>query len=1177
MKKFFCLLALFVLVLSSGSAADPQPATPFHPDAKGFVHDWLLGGPFPSYWVDSLPQGFNEDFLVKLGGEANASPWLDLKDEAVFKADWGKLVAGVGSVNEWGWRETRKLPVTWRHLYSDKSSILLNKMFLPVDDHIVSYAFCYIDAPAAMKVKFRVGSDDDHKLYLNGTLLGQANSSQGIVPDNFIYPADLVPGLNRVMLKIVDRTGDYGFCLAVSDDNDKPLPQLDLYIAHPGRNLLQDRNGLTGVDAWNRGFYAAFDFGMKNLFTGPATLKFQVGTPLPGNFKLQLALLNGSRNILAKEYSLQANPAQPMSWSLPVNLPAGALTVRVTVTDPTGKTLAVLEKSQLVYDLNKIKADLIKLQHELERQTAEDFPSVRKTTAELRQRLAAAQRRRTELYAQIENKYAAQRAQLKSQPAPVDAAMSPNATPRLTTCLNGDLWQVAKVTGSEPPQPGPAWRPCTLPTTCYNPYFRSWRLPIQLLDAKNPYGNYKPAPGWDDYKLNDLLYAQTPLWFRREFTIDASTPDLAYAFVSENICGRLQVYVNGNFCGEHRGDVGLISIPLPGLKPGLNRLDLRIAEDPATMLLPPFGWGPRGDLYLQQTAAVHVADIEVKTSWRQARLDVSAVIKNTASTPARIRLEQYCVLNDRIKYRLPALSGTVAPKHSAAFTNSGIWLEAEPWGIGGQYGNPTLYRMVSDLYVNDQLVDRRMDRFGFREFWIAGTDFFLNGKRIILQGDVGQQDLEQRKSNAVLFSLLRADGINIVRNHDGAYYSPEFLRSCDELGMLAYVQSYPVLHDRAVTDAMKTNGSKLVIPYDAWLKHPLHQFNLENYARWTRMLRNHPSVVIAATDNEIFTQAWDHLSQEDFNIRNDRLGAFYEKYVKSLNPALVMTRDGDEGTWGWGKWTENPPCDTANYHYPDYNINETVKNWQTLYKFRPAVFGETLYCTYFEGGRWVGPTPDRVAKKAAQIRNVAAIYRQLEIPCSIYMGPGPDGFALLDNSGKGNPWGITLSMLDDFNRTGTIPKPVSRYPWAKIAWPSLSGPGIKPPAASIKIDYNGTNMINWFDPAAPTHIRNAVNNAYRDTLLPQPQLARTETAECLIELDPALAGAVVIARSADGLSEPVSVMADSRGTAWLQLPRPGKYVLECGKINRIVDIPAPTAYATRPGFGEIPRYKLNAN
>jgi beta-galactosidase/beta-glucuronidase len=156
---------------------------------------------------------------------------------------------------------------------------------------------------------------------------------------------------------------------------------------------------------------------------------------------------------------------------------------------------------------------------------------------------------------------------------------------------------------------------------------------------------------------------------------------------------------------------------------------------------------------------VKVESAVAKSSWRDAKLSVSSVLENRSSAMAKVLLDQYCVLDGGVKYRLPSQKTELAPGAKTTLKTEGVWTEAKPWGIGGKYGEPVLYELVSDLYVDGKLVDRLVEPFGFREFWIAGSDFYLNGKRIILHGDVGfgsgAFSLHNKKVCEVVFPLLR--------------------------------------------------------------------------------------------------------------------------------------------------------------------------------------------------------------------------------------------------------------------------------------------------------------------------------------------------------------------------------------------------------------------------------------
>jgi len=297
--------------------------------------------------------------------------------------------------------------------------------------------------------------------------------------------------------------------------------------------------------------------------------------------------------------------------------------------------------------------------------------------------------------------------------------------------------------------------------------------------------------------------------------------------------------------------------------------------------------------------------------------------------------------------------------------------------------------------------------------------------------------------------------------------------------------------------------------------------------------------------------------------------------VKSLDPALVLTRDGDLGTWGADeRWHESPPCDTANYHYPDYNLETWVYDWQRTYGWRPAVFGETIYSAYSAFDNWVGALPDRVAARALKVRRIASLYRELGIPGQIYMGLAGDGFIVRDDSGKGNPQGITESEYKLWQKTGKRPRgqAADQFPWFRIPWPALSGLGHRPIArrACGHGWWWGHDAINVYDARYPSHVRNAVNDAYRDSLLPQPPLCVGTDAEAMVL---AASEADVWADSPDGTRR-IGVRADRRGRAWFRGIDPGKWTFTDGRRTADAELKPRGAEVVRPGFGEMQTLRL---
>jgi len=1170
MIKLSCVIAVIMTV------AWPLHAETYRLNKQGFITDWLIRGPYPNYQTDTSAatggMGFDTDFLVKSGGETQAVPRIGTPEKVEFVADFSKLVAGLAATNEWGSRQTAAVNVDWQplHLKPGENTVTLDKKFGQYDDYIVIYAACTVYSPNEQQIKVRVGSDDDNKVWLNGQLIGSANSSQGIIPDNFIYAAKLKKGLNRLLVKVVDRTGGFGFCLGLSDDKNVPLNNAVIYLDSPAERLIDQNADLKSILDWDNGYFLATK-STKEIMTGAQRLDFVIGTPEAGNYQLQARLkINGSPN---QEINTTFNGERfelKHDWQLKKS---GTAVLEISISD--SKRTKQLRAEFPVYDAAELKKQNQELENEIAAVPAE-IKKLTESKAKTAAELATLKKQKELLLNEIEAVYATQRqAKAKEQGESAKSVALPftiQAPLRKTINLNGDQWQLTAAEKADGaltqynPVPEAKSFPALMPFICFDKYFRSWFLPVSQVDPHNPYGAIRTLPGWEKFQWDDV-FSSGRVWLSKEVTLDFSPSEYAVQFCADNIFGRARIYINGHFAAEYRGVIGPVNLPLPTPAQGKNRIDI-FYEEPnkaGIPVIPSLKWGIRGNVELLFTAPVYTDLAIVRTSWRKNEISVETTISNRTAKPTTVRIAQYAVLNGKIRKQLPEKTVETPAGKMVTVNTTAPWSDPELWGIGDRCGSPVLYQLITDLYEGDKLVDRQTTEFGFREVWVAGTDLFLNGKRIILQGDVGVASaLSARKYMNVLFPLLRAEGINTIRNHDSSYWNPDFFRVCDRLGMYAYANMYPVLHEGKPE-------VKAYIPYEQWLQHPYHQINQDNYRNWLKMVYNHPSVLVLSTDNEIFTQAWDRADQQSFNERNDRLGAWYGRFVKQLAPEYIHTRNGDVGTWGWdNKWHEDPPCETANYHYPNFDLQKCLVNWQTTFKFRPLIYGETLFCAYFIDNKWVPPSPELVAKRAQTLREIVPLYRQWEVPGQIYMGLSSDGFIKYDNTGKGNPFGITAAMIQ--NKAVPFMK---SYPKPPVEWPAQSGPGVKDLCADASCTPFGATAINWFDPRFPSHIRTEVNDAYRNGLLPMPPLRADPGAECTVTLASGQANAAVSVRSAEHLSgQELVSLTDSHGKAYFELPRPGKYQFSAGNVTQEATISGMAGYAATPGFKHVPQITL---
>ena len=81
-------------------------------------------------------------------------------------------------------------------------------------------------SPAAQPARLELGSDDDVKVWLNGKLVHRNAVGRGLTLGEDQVAVTLQEGWNTLMLKIVNRGGDWGFACTVRDPNGEPMQGL---------------------------------------------------------------------------------------------------------------------------------------------------------------------------------------------------------------------------------------------------------------------------------------------------------------------------------------------------------------------------------------------------------------------------------------------------------------------------------------------------------------------------------------------------------------------------------------------------------------------------------------------------------------------------------------------------------------------------------------------------------------------------------------------------------------------------------------------------------------------------------------------------------------------------------------------------------------------------------------
>jgi hypothetical protein len=175
---------------------------------NGSIPAWLVAGPFGS---NTNHSGLQQDFLTAKGGEATAV---------------GEEGPAGGSENS---------PLHWKLAFSDGDGMMNFHEALAISRYAprTAYAFCQLQSAAEKKVVFAIRHNEGCRLWLNGELIVDRPDRGGPDPVTRNYPATLKAGANRLLCKVEQVAGDWGFHLAVRDDQKKAAPGVSATLNTP--------------------------------------------------------------------------------------------------------------------------------------------------------------------------------------------------------------------------------------------------------------------------------------------------------------------------------------------------------------------------------------------------------------------------------------------------------------------------------------------------------------------------------------------------------------------------------------------------------------------------------------------------------------------------------------------------------------------------------------------------------------------------------------------------------------------------------------------------------------------------------------------------------------------------------------------------------------------------------
>jgi beta-galactosidase len=333
-------------------------------------------------------------------------------------------------------------------------------------------------------------------------------------------------------------------------------------------------------------------------------------------------------------------------------------------------------------------------------------------------------------------------------------------------------------------------------------------------------------------------------WYRRTLNIPEADRGKQFYLDIDGAMSYSMVWCNGRFVGGWPYGYTSYRLDLtPYLRPGAdNVLAIRLDNPPDSSR-----WYPGGGIYrnvwLVKTAPVNidqwgttVTTPEVSADAAKAAIQVAVVNRSARVAAVAVRTEFF--FDGKSVGATETASQKIAPDSRQMFAGSATLRSPALWSPE----TPALYRAVTSVVADGQLVDRYETTFGVRTIAFTADDgFHLNGRRVQIKGVCLHHDLgalgaafNLRAAERQL-QMMKEMGANALRlTHNPA--APELLGLCDRMGILVIAEAFDCWKR-----GKKPNDYSIL--FDDW-----HDKDLRALVRRDR---NHPSVILWSIGNEL--------------------------------------------------------------------------------------------------------------------------------------------------------------------------------------------------------------------------------------------------------------------------------------------------------------------------------------
>lgn len=337
----------------------------------------------------------------------------------------------------------------------------------------------------------------------------------------------------------------------------------------------------------------------------------------------------------------------------------------------------------------------------------------------------------------------------------------------------------------------------------YKLNFEEDDLDILTGDVHNVHLPYLPKIDLNKYK-NDVSATDGEIltsYYEKHIEIIKDEKEENIFLCFEGIRGEVQLYINGILARARYSDYGYFEANITKFIKynAFNKISLVLKGKTGGHIYAPVYLKHKSAAYIESAAITTKNVLEI-----EKEVDVAVEIVGLVEGMN----VQAAVMDHKGNVIANAVSG---PLRSLELTLNMKTEKAEVWDVE----DPVLYNLHIFLQYDAHIVDEMVIPFGFREAKFKTDGFYLNGRKLKLCGVSRGDGLESANYSSIpaleisdAFMIKNELHMNMVKVTKESI-TPSFLKKCDELGLLIFMELPKWVHQEGLLDEESVHSREL--------------------------------------------------------------------------------------------------------------------------------------------------------------------------------------------------------------------------------------------------------------------------------------------------------------------------------------------------------------------------------